>query len=55
MRARIYGLGGVVDGEVVEIMDAVQGRAAKIRRERAMESAKTAQHTTSDAERGAGR
>lgn len=40
MRSRIYGLGGEVDEDVRQICDAVQGRAAKIRRERAMESAK---------------
>jgi hypothetical protein len=40
MRSRIYGLGGEVDDEVRQICDAVQGRAEKVRRERAMESAK---------------
>jgi hypothetical protein len=42
MRSRIYGLGGEVDEEITEVCDAVHGRAAKIRRERAMVSSKTA-------------
>ena len=40
MRSHIYGLGGEVDDEVRQICDAVQGRAERVRRERAMESAK---------------
>lgn len=34
MRGRIYGLGGVVTDDVKEIIDAVLGRADRIRRER---------------------
>ena len=40
MRSRIYGLGGDVDDEIKQICDAIQGRAEKVRRERALESAK---------------
>jgi hypothetical protein len=37
MRSRIYHLGGVVDDDIVQIINAMQGRAAKHRRERATE------------------
>lgn len=40
MRGRIYGLGGEVTKDVEEVMNAIHGRAEKIRRERAMDSAK---------------
>lgn len=40
MRSRIYGLGGVVDEEIDQVMQVMNGRADKIRRERAIESAK---------------
>jgi hypothetical protein len=36
MNSRIYGLGGEVDKEVREVMDVIQGRADRIRRERAL-------------------
>jgi hypothetical protein len=36
MRSRIYGLGGVVDDDITEVMRIVQSRAEKIRRERAL-------------------
>lgn len=37
MRSRIYGLGGTVDDEIEEVMRVIGSRAAKIRRERAMQ------------------
>lgn len=46
MRSRIYGLGGDLSEDVVQVLEAMQGRADKIRRERAMESAKRASRVT---------